>query len=310
MLFDHIYAKVSYGDIMTKKLKGSISILLATIIWGSTFVAQSVGVETVGPFTFLAVRCILAVVFLLAVLFLCNGKNTKTILLDPLLWKAGGICGVALFVATALQQVGLIYTTASKGGFITAMYILLVPIFGLFWKKKPSKMVWVSVLIAAVGLYLISGAGFTAINIGDILMLLCAVAFAIQILIMDCIPDRLNSIALNMVQSLVCAGISAIVALCFEQWDLNSILSCWLPISYAGVLSMGVAYTLQIVGQKSLDATPASLLMSFESVFAAISAWLILHESFSLTEGIGCILVFTGIILSQIPFKSNKKAPS
>lgn len=293
---------------MSKQLKGCLSLLLATIIWGSTFVAQSVGVELIGPFTFLAIRSMLAVIALLPVIYLCNRGRFVQILKDPRLWKAGILCGLALFVATSLQQFGLIYTTAGKGGFITAMYIVLVPIFGLFLRKKPLKTALVSVLIAAVGLYLISGAGFTSVNIGDVLMLGCAVAFSVQILILDRVAGVLDSIALNTVQAFICAVVSGICALLFEDIDAGNILNCWFPLFYAGVLSMGVAYTLQIVGQKHLEPTTASLLMSFESVFAALSGWLILHESFTLTEGIGCILVFSAIILSQLPIGRKKNA--
>lgn len=291
---------------MSKQLKGSLSILLATVIWGSTFVAQSVGVDHVGPFTFLSLRCFLAVAMLLLVLFLRNRKDFIKILTDPRLWKAGIPCGVALFAATALQQIGLIYTTAGKGGFITTMYIIMVPILGLFLKQKPPKMVGISVVIAAVGLYLISGAGFTAINIGDVLMLLCAVAFAVQILIMDRVAGELNSMALNMSQALVCALISGICALAFDNTTWQGILDCWFPLCWAGIMSMGIAYTLQIVGQKSIEPTTASLLMSFESVFAAISGALLLGEKFTLTEGIGCALVFGAIMLTQIPLNSKK----
>ena len=290
---------------MSKQFKGSLSIILATVIWGSTFVAQSVGVDHVGPFTFLSIRCFLAVAMLLLVLFLRNRKDFFKILTDVRLWKAGIPCGIALFGATALQQVGLIYTTAGKGGFITTMYIIMVPIFGLFLKQKPPKMVGISVVIAAVGLYLISGAGFAAINIGDVLMLLCAVAFAVQILIMDRVAGELNSMALNMSQALVCAVVSGVCALIFDSTTWQGILDCWFPLCWAGIMSMGIAYTLQIVGQKSIEPTTASLLMSFESVFAAISGWLLLNESFTLTEGIGCILVFAAIMLTQIPFKAK-----
>ena len=294
---------------MSKQLKGSLSIILATVIWGSTFVAQSVGVDHVGPFTFLSIRCFLAVSMLLMVLFLRNRKDFVKILTDPRLWKAGIPCGVALFAATALQQIGLIYTTAGKGGFITTMYIIMVPIFGLFLKQKPPKTVGISVVIAAVGLYLISGAGFTAINIGDVLMLLCAVAFAVQILIMDRVAGELNSMALNMSQALVCAVVSGVCALIFDNTTWQGIWDCWFPLCWAGIMSMGIAYTLQIVGQKSIEPTTASLLMSFESVFAAISGWLLLNETFTLTEGIGCALVFGAIMLTQIPVKNMKKAP-
>ncbi len=277
---------------MSKQLKGCLSLLLATVIWGSTFVAQSVGVETIGPFTFLAIRSFLAVLALLPVIYLCNRGNFLKILRDPKLWKAGLACGVALFAATSLQQFGLIYTTAGKGGFITAMYIILVPVFGLVLRQRPPKTALISVVLAAVGLYLISGAGFTAINIGDVLMLGCAAAFAVQILIMDKVAGTLDSMALNMMQALFCAMASAVCALLFEDMNWGNILNCWFPLFYAGVLSMGVAYTLQIVGQKHLEPTTASLLMSFESVFAALSGWLLLNESFSLPEGIGCALVF------------------
>ena len=291
---------------MSKQLKGSLSIILATIIWGSTFVAQSVGVDHVGPFTFLSLRCFLAVAMLLMVLFLQNRKDFVKILADTRLWKAGIPCGVALFAATALQQIGLIYTTAGKGGFITTMYIIMVPIFGLFLKQKPPKTVGISVVIAAIGLYLISGAGFTAINIGDVLMLLCAVAFAVQILIMDRVAGELNSMALNMSQALVCAVVAGVCALIFDSTTWQGILDCWFPLCWAGIMSMGIAYTLQIVGQKSIEPTTDSLLMSFESVFAAISGALLLSEKFTLTEGIGCALVFGAIMLTQIPIKSNK----
>ncbi len=294
---------------MSKQLKGSLSIILATVIWGSTFVAQSVGVDYIGPFAFLSLRCFLAVFALLLVLFLRSRKDFVKILCDPLLWRAGIPCGIALFAATALQQIGLIYTTAGKGGFITTMYIILVPIFGLFLKQKPPKMVGISVVIAAVGLYLISGAGFSAINIGDVLMLLCAVAFAVQILIMDRVAEDLNSMALNMAQALVCAVISGVCALFFDTTTWQGILDCWFPLCWAGIMSMGIAYTLQIVGQKAIEPTTASLLMSFESVFAAISGALLLNESFTLTEGIGCALVFAAIMLTQIPIKNRKKAP-
>ena len=290
---------------MSNKLKGTLSLLLATVIWGSTFVAQSVGVEKIGPYTFLAVRCVLAVIVLLLILYFLNKKDFIAIVTDSKLWKAGIPCGIALFAATAMQQVGLIYTTAGKGGFITTMYILLVPIFGLFLKQKPPKTVGISVVIAAVGLYLISGAGFTAINIGDVLMLGCAIAFAFQILIMDRVAGELNSLALNMAQALVCGVLSGVFALIFDTIVWENILACWFPLLYAGVLSMGFAYTLQIVGQKAIEPTTASLLMSFESVFAALSGWLLLNESFTTTEGIGCALVFGAILLTQIPVKNK-----
>lgn len=293
---------------MIKRLKGSLAILLATIIWGSTFVAQSVGVEKIGPITFLAIRGYLAVIALLPVVYFRHKADFAATMKNQKLWKAGALCGAALFVATALQQIGLIYTSAAKGGFITAMYIILVPIFGLFLHKKPQKSAIFSVAIASLGLYFISGAGVSAVNIGDVLMLLCAVAFSVQILLLDKLATDLDSVALNLVQSLVCAVIST-VFMFTEQNSAADIVACWLPLCYAGVLSMGVAYTLQIVGQKALEPTTASLLMSFESVFAALSGWLVLNENLTATELIGCGLVFLAILFSQIPTKSGKTAP-
>lgn len=293
---------------MMKRLKASLAILLATVIWGSTFVAQSVGVEKIGPITFLAIRGYLAVLALLPVTCVRHRGNFAATMKDRKLWKAGALCGGALFVATALQQVGLIYTSAAKGGFITAMYILLVPIFGLFLGKKPPKAAFFSVAIAAVGLYFISGAGVSSLNIGDVLMLLCAVAFSVQILLLDKLAADLDSVALNLVQSLICALIATFFMV-MEGTAPADILDCWLPLGYAGVLSMGVAYTLQIVGQKALEPTTASLLMSFESVFAALSGWLVLNEKLSTNELWGCALVFFAIILSQIPGKHKKAAP-
>lgn len=289
---------------MSDKLKGTLAILLATIIWGSTFVAQSVGVEHIGPFTFLTVRCFLAVIALLPMIALQNRGRFFEILTSKKLWRAGIPCGIALFIASALQQVGLLYTTAGKGGFITAMYIVLVPIFGLMFRRKPPKTALFSVAIAAVGLYFISGAGITSINIGDLLMLLCAVAFSFQILFIDKLSPGVDSVALNMVQSLVCALISGFFMFLFEEPKMDLILISWFPLVYAGVLSMGVAYTLQIVGQKKLEPTTASLLMSFESVFAALSGWLLLNEKLSWIECFGCALVMGAILISQIPNKN------
>ena len=297
---------------MSKQLKGSLSILLATVIWGSTFVAQTVGGRAIGPFTFLSLRCFLAVFFLLVVLFVTKRKEFVNIVTDLRLWKAGIPCGIALFVATALQQFGLLYTSPGKSGFITTLYIIMVPILGLFLKRKPPKMVAVSVVIAAVGLYLISGAGFTAINIGDVLTFGCAIAFAVQILFMDRVAGEMNSMALNISQALVCALLSGVMVLLTEPLNGTAILDNWFPLCWAGILSMGIAYTLQIVGQKSIEPTTASLLMSFESVFAALSGLLagylgwIDDAAFTWTEGIGCALVFGAILLTQIPLNSKK----
>lgn len=292
---------------MKKQLQGSLALVGATVIWGSAFIAQSVGMDLIGPFTFQAIRCTLAVIFLflLTLLFDCKVGIRASVLKwkNPKLWKAGIICGSALFIAASLQQIGLIYTDAGKAGFITAMYIVLVPILGLFLHRKPSKAAVFSVMLAVVGLYLLSCMGVSEINIGDIYLIGCALAFAVQILLIDnCAPD-LDGLRLNCVQALVVALISIPCMFLKETIDLQNILACWLPLAFAGILSMGVAYTLQIVGQKQLEPTTASLIMSLESVFAALGGWLILHEHMTAWELSGCALVFAAVIISQFPAK-------
>jgi len=293
---------------MKKQLRGSILLLLATIIWGSAFIAQSVGMELIGPFTFQAVRCALAVLFLFPVSFLLDRtqKSEKTSMqrwLDPQLWKAGLFCGLALFVAASLQQVGLVYTDAGKAGFITAMYIVLVPILGMFRKQKPSKAILFSVLLAVAGLYLLSCLNAEGINKGDLLVMGCALAFAVQITCIDMMGLSLDGVRLNCVQALVVCVLSVPFVLLTETVDWANIFACRVPLAFAGIMSMGVAYTLQIQGQKDLEPTTASLIMSLESVFAVLGGWLVLKETMAFHELLGCCLVFVAVILSQLPQK-------
>lgn len=292
---------------MKKQFQGTLALLGATVIWGSAFIAQSVGMELIGPFTFQSIRCFLAVIFLSLLTLLFDAKEGISASLkkwkNPKLWKSGSICGCALFVAASLQQIGLVYTDAGKAGFITAMYIVLVPILGIFVNRKPGKAAIFSVVLAVVGLYLLSCLGVTEINIGDIFLMGCALAFAVQILLIDNSAGELDGLRLNCVQALIVTIISVPCMLLFEKIDLQNILACWLPLAFAGILSMGVAYTLQIVGQKQLEPTTASLIMSLESVFAALGGWLILKESMTAWELTGCALVFAGVMLSQLPSK-------
>ena len=293
---------------MNKQLRGSILLLLATVIWGSAFIAQSVGMELIGPFTFQAVRCLLAVLFLLPLSLLLDlgkkdGVSSLRRWLDPRLWKAGIICGLALFVAASLQQVGLVYTDAGKAGFITAMYIVLVPVLGIFRKQKPSKAVVISVLMAVAGLYLLSCLNADGINKGDLLVTGCAFAFAVQITCIDMLGLQLDGVRLNCVQALVVALLSIPFVIFTETVELQNLLACWLPLGFAGILSMGVAYTLQIQGQKYLEPATASLIMSLESVFAVLGGWLVLKETMAPHEIAGCCLVFIAVILSQLPGK-------
>lgn len=295
---------------MKKQLKGSLSLLLATVIWGSAFIAQSVGMDRVGPFTFQAIRCGLAVLILIPAAFLFDLGKKQSFLTgwkDRNLWKAGAVCGCALFVATSLQQIGLIYTDAGKAGFLTAMYIVLVPLLGIFLKRKPPKTAVFSVLLAVTGLYLLSCVGVTQVNIGDIFLVGCALAFAVQITLIDRYAPSTDGIRLNCVQSLVVTLLSIPFMAFTETVDVSNILACWLPLGFAGILSMGVAYSLQIVGQKHLEPTTASLIMSLESVFAVLGGWLILHETMTGWEMAGCVLVFAAVLLSQLPGRTKEK---
>lgn len=291
---------------MNKRLKGSLTLFGAVIIWGSAFIAQSMGMELIGPFTFQAIRCGLAVLFLIPVSFLFDRKpGSLKRWLDPRLWRSGLICGLALFAAASLQQVGLVYTDAGKAGFLTAMYIVLVPILGLFLGQKPGKSAWFSVGLAVVGLYLLSCMGVSQINIGDILLAGCALAYAVQITCIDRLAGDLDGVRLNCVQALVVTVLSIPFMVFTETVDIGNILACSLPLAYAGILSMGVAYSLQIVGQKYLEPTTASLIMSLESVIAALCGWLILKETMTPWELLGCGLVFAAVIISQLPKKET-----
>ena len=291
---------------MKKQFSGVFALLGATVIWGSAFIAQSVGMDKIGPFTFQAVRCFLAVVFLFpASALFSKGKPFWKSWADPALWRSGVICGLALFAASSLQQIGLVYTDAGKAGFLTAMYIVFVPFLGLFLGQKPGRNALLSLIPAIVGLYLLSCTSVIGINKGDVLLLLCAVAFSVQILLIDRHCAGLDGLKLNCIQALVAAVLSVPWALLTETVDASRIASCWLPLGYAGVLSMGVAYTLQIVGQKRVAPSAAALLMSLESVFAALFGWLLLHETMTWAEKLGCLLVFAAVVISQLPEKKE-----
>lgn len=291
---------------MKKQLSGVIALSGATVIWGSAFIAQSVGMDKIGPFTFQAVRCFLAVVFLFpASALFSKGKPFWKSWADPALWRSGVICGLALFAASSLQQIGLVYTDAGKAGFLTAMYIVFVPFLGLFLGQRPGRNALLSLIPAIVGLYLLSCTSVSGINKGDVLLLLCAVAFSVQILLIDRHCAGLDGLKLNCIQALVAAVLSVPWALLTETVDASRIASCWLPLGYAGILSMGVAYTLQIVGQKRVSPSAAALLMSLESVFAALFGWLLLHETMTRAEVLGCVLVFAAVVISQLPEKKE-----
>ena len=289
---------------MKEQLKGSIQLLIGTIIWGTAFVAQSVGMDYIGPFTFQAVRSCIAVFSLILVIFLMErGKQEGETFLsrwkNPSLWKTGVLCGIALFVASGLQQVGLVYTDPGKAGFITAMYIVLVPVLGLFLGQKAGVNVWISVVLAVAGLYLLSAFGVSSVNVGDLLLMGCACAFAVQIILVDRLGKNLDGLRLNFVQFLVNALLSILFMFLLETPLWENILACAVPLLYTGVMSSAVAYSLQILGQQKLPPAPASLIMSMESVFAVLAGWLLLHQVLSASELLGCALVFAGVLLSQ-----------
>ena len=255
-----------------EQIKGSVQLLIATLIWGSAFVAQSVGMDHIGPMTFQAARSLLAVAALVPVIFLMEPDKGQYIprWADRDLWKTGILCGLALFVAQGLQQVGLQYTEPGKAGFITAMYIVLVPVLGLFLGRKCGARVWISVALAVAGLYLLSCVGVTKINLGDILILISAGAFAVQIVLIDNLAQTMDGVRLNCIQFIVVTVLSALAAVLTEAPTWQGVLDCALPLLYTGVLSSGVAFTLQILGQQHLPPEPASLIMSLESVFAVL----------------------------------------
>ena len=287
-------------------LRQSALLLLAATIWGVAFVAQSVGMEYVGPFTFLASRSVIGV--LMPYILLCEKKKGKKRPEDAgdekLLVKGGVCCGCLLFVASILQQVGIVYTTVGKSGFITAMYIVIVPILSIFLKKKAGAKVWVGVVLAVVGLYfLCMTAGNISLQKGDVLTFLCAVTFSFHILTVDYFAPQLDGVKLSCIQFATCGVLSTIGMFLFETPTVDAVLAAWLPILYAGALSSGVAYTLQIVGQRGMNPTVASLLMSMESVISVIAGWAILNQMLSGRELIGCVLMFCAIILVQLPDK-------
>lgn len=284
-----------------EQLKGILQLLFATLIWGCAFVAQSVGMDHLGPMSFQAIRSALAVLALVPVIFLMDRAPAAFLprWQDRKLWKTGILCGLSLFVAQGLQQVGLLYTEPGKAGFITAMYIVLVPVLGLFLGRRCGLSVWLSVALAVAGLYLLSCVGVTKINIGDILILGAAAAFAVQIVLIDNLAQQMDGLRLNCIQFLVVTVLSALAAAFTESPTWDGIFTCALPLLYTGVLSSGVAFTLQILGQQHLPPEPASLIMSLESVFAVLAGWVLLGQTLSTTEALGSALVFAGVLLSQ-----------
>ncbi|MDK4486419.1 DMT family transporter [Fusobacterium necrophorum] len=295
---------------MNQFLLGNGALLLTSFIWGSAFVAQVTGMDLIGPFSFSASRYFLSTLFVFMLILFQKEKDT-TKLKDLLL--GGAACGIFLFLGSSCQQVGLLYTTAGKTSFITSLYIVLVPILGIFFKKKVNLFTWMAVFLGTVGLYLLAMSGLTegaAINKGDLFVFLGSFFWAGHILIIDHFTKKVNPIKLSCLQFAVTTCLAAIVALSIEAPTLPNIFASWKSIAYAGILSGGIAYTLQIVGQKhTTNATLASLILSLESVFGAIAGFVVLHERLKASEILGCVIMFIAILVAQIPsdFFEKKK---
>ena len=300
---------------MRTQTKNSLLLMLCAFIWGTAFVAQSAG-SGMGAYSFLAGRSWMAVLVLAPTVAAFDAvrrrqgqpdEKPKTAAERKKLWKAGFVCGTFLFTASAAQQIGItLDPSTAKAGFLTAMYVVLVPVFGLFLGRKGSIRLWCSMIIAVLGLYLLCMKnGFGGIQSSDLILLLCAVLFSFQIMCVDHFAPQVDGVRLSFVQFLVVAVESTAAALLFEQTTMSDFTANALPILYCGVLSSGVAYTLQILGQKDLNPAIASLIMCLESVFSALGGWLLLHQSLSLREGMGCVLIFAAVVLAQLPLGSR-----
>ena len=294
---------------MNKQVRTNFLLILTALIWGFAFVAQQVGMDYLGPFTFTSIRFFIGCLVLLPFILLMDRRNKAQ---EKTSWKllvCGGIfCGLPLGAATAVQQFSLISSPAGKVGFLTALYILFVPILGIFLKKKVGIQIWISVLVAIVGMYLLCITGDFSLKTGDALAILCSVIFAVQILFVDHYSPQISGLKLACAEFFVASLSNGILMLLFESPSKESVLSAWVPLLYTGVLSSGIAYTLQIIAQKDAQPSVAALIMSLESVFSVLGAWLILHQTMSLRETLGCILMFAAIVLAQLPVAQGVKS--
>lgn len=302
---------------MKKTELGSAALLfLAAFIWGVAFVAQSVGMDYVGPFTFNGCRFLIGGLVLTPFALIRDRQHEKSASFQKLSREEqkkykrttliGGLCcGVAICIASSFQQAGMQYTSVGKAGFITALYIVLVPVFGIFLKRKVTPIIWMGVFLAAIGFYFLCITESFSINYGDLLVFICAICFTFHILIIDYFAPKADGVALSCIQfwfsGIVCMGI----AILNESPNVTAIIQAAVPILYAGVLSCGVAYTLQIIGQKHMKPAVASLILSLESVISVLAGWVILKEVLTGRQFLGCALVFAAVIMAQLPVKSE-----
>lgn len=302
------------------KIKGNLMLLLTAFIWGVAFIAQSIGAETLSACTFNGTRSVLGALGLIPVIMILDSKKkklgTRIPFSDKTLLLGGLICGLLLCAASTVQTAALAYTSPGKAGFLTALYMIIVPILSVFSGKKLTYINVISVIIATVGLYLICVTnGFGNMNHGDILLIICAVLFSFHIMAIDYFSPKTDGVKLSCIQFFICGVINLAWAFIFEKPQLRPILDCWIPICYAGFFSCGIAYTLQIVGQKYTDPTSASILMSMESVFSMLATVILVACGFNLTGGalsareiIGCVLMLCAIVLVQLPDKKSNKS--
>lgn len=302
-----------------QQIRNSLILFLTAFIWGVAFVAQSKGMDYVEPFTFNCVRSVIGGLFLIPCIFVLNKLNPERKMeyqaMSPENQKAGRkklltggiLCGIVFFVASNLQQFGIVYTTVGKAGFITAMYIVIVPILGLFFRRKCSPTVWFGVLLAVGGLYFLCITDGFAIGQGELLVFLCAVGFSVHIMVIDHYTQLVDGVKMSCIQFLVNGVLSGICMFAFENPSMGNLLAAWQPILYAGILSCGVAYTLQIVGQKGMNPTVASLILSLESVISVLAGLVLLKQKMSDREIFGCVLMFAAIILAQLPGRKKKE---
>lgn len=300
-----------------RKIISNIALLTAAFVWGIAFVSQEQAAKYVDTFTVNALRSLVASVALIPLILFASKKSgrpvfEKTKAERKLLVKAGVLCGTFLCISSSLQQFGIsLYpddaAISARSGFITALYVIFVPIVGLFFKRKVGISVWISVFVATAGLYLLCGSnGLSGIYLGDVVVLCCAVSFSLQILCVDHFIDRVDGIKLSAIQFFTCGVMSLILMFIFENPTMEHIMLALKYILYLGIVSSGVGYTLQIIGQKYSDnPTVASILMSLESVFAALGGWVLMNKSLSVVEILGCATMFLAIVLAQIPFKKK-----
>ncbi|MDR0929758.1 MAG: DMT family transporter [Oscillospiraceae bacterium] len=289
------------------RIVANLLLVLTAFIWGTAFVAQSVGMDHLEPFTFNSIRNFIGALALLPVIAVMRrGKPKPSRTERRATWLGGLCCGLVLFAASNFQQFGIVYTTAGKAGFITALYIVLVPVCGLLLGKRVKLQIWAAVALAAAGLYLLCIQEDFSIGLGDLLVLVCAFLYTLHILVIDHFSRTADCVKMSCIQFLVGGVLAGFGMLIFETPRVPNITAAWLPILYTGLLSSGVAYTLQIVTQKHTDPTVASLLMSLESVFAVLAGWLVLNESFTAREMGGVVLMFTAIVLAQVRIGRRK----